>query len=565
MVMMDKKLLILGIIFMIFTILMTNCSNNPQELKITETPENLVLSPEISTSRTKEIEEIGTDTKNELTLLWIEPDLQGRISLNNFQSYFDEITNEKEKASFWVEKQTNMNLQGILLYENYYVLTVPFISRLNNLPFSQIVDIWKEKDEESSNYQIWINESSLGDLIEIFGEEPGDHVHISETEPTSCEDNTCLRLMDFSDVDPRWKIIQIDQQSLVDVDFNAATYPMVVRVWTNKNPQMNNKTVFETDVILSTNFDPNKLTSVLLTGTTALVRNTAFQIERYGFDFPAQNLKSLLGSVDILHISNEVPFYSSCPPAVPVRPEMRFCSDPGYVEVLKRLNVNVIELTGNHLLDWGPDAFLETISIYDNNGINYYGGGINQDQASMPYKIEHNGNKIAFIGCNVTGPDNNWATEDRPGALKCDLEDMEDEIKLLVSGGYNPIFTFQHFEFNTFRATQQMREDFWRMAKVGAVVVSGSQAHYPQGMDFVESSFIHYGLGNFFFDQMYTYWGMATIDIHYFYNNQYINTHQIAIINENFGQPRIMTTEEEDFLLDKLYSNSFYYLQEPQE
>ena len=563
--MMDKKLFILGIIFILLAILMTNCSTNPQELNIPETQENLVLLPEVSTSSTKEIEEIGVDTKNEPTLLWIEPNLQGRISLNNLVSYFDEVTYEKEKASLWVEKRTTMNLQGILLYEKYYVLTVPFISRLNNLSFSQILDIWTEKDEESPNFQIWINESSLRDLNEIFREEPGDHVLISETEPALCEDNNCLRIMNFSEVDPRWKIIHIDQLSPLDVDFDATVYPMVVRVWINKNPRISGEIEFETDVEFSTNFDPNKITTVLMTGTTALVRNTAYQIEQNGYDFPAQNLKSLLDSVDIIHISNEVPFYSSCPPAVPVRPEMRFCSDPSYVEVLKRLNVNVIELTGNHLLDWGPEAFLETISIYGKNGINYYGGGINQDQASKPYKIEHNGNKIVFLGCNVTGPDNNWATEDRPGALKCDLEDMEDVIKLLVTGGYNPIFTFQHFEFNTFRATQQMREDFWRMAKAGAVVVSGSQAHYPQGMDFVESSFIHYGLGNFFFDQMYTYWGMATIDIHYFYNNHYINTHQIAIINENFGQPRIMTTEEENLLLEKLYSNSFYYQQETQD
>ena len=323
--------------------------------------------------------------------------------------------------------------------------------------------------------------------------------------------------------------------------------------------------VFDPIVKVSTNFDPTKLTSVLLTGTTALVRNTASKIEQYGYDFPSKNLKSLFDNIDVLHISNEVPFYSSCPPAIPVRPEMRFCSDPSYIEVFKNIGVDVVELTGNHLLDWGPEAFLETISIYENNGINIYGGGINQAQAGVPYKFEHNGNKIAFLGCNVTGPENNWATEDRPGALQCDLDSIEDEIGKLISDGYNPIFTFQHFEFNTFRATRQMREDFWRMAQAGAVVVSGSQAHYPQGMDFVDSSFVHYGLGNFFFDQMYTYWGMAIIDIHYFYNNHYINTHQIAIINEYYGQPRIMTTEEEQLLLGKLYNNSFYFDQEKEE
>jgi hypothetical protein len=59
---------------------------------------------------------------------------------------------------------------------------------------------------------------------------------------------------------------------------------------------------------------------------------------------------------------------------------------------------------------------------------------------------------------------------------------------------------------------------------------------------------------------MYSYWGMATIDVHYFYDNQYINTRQLAIINENFGQPRLMNDEEAELLYEKIYLNSFYYL-----
>jgi poly-gamma-glutamate synthesis protein (capsule biosynthesis protein) len=223
------------------------------------------------------------------------------------------------------------------------------------------------------------------------------------------------------------------------------------------------------------------------------------------------------------------------------------------------MGVDVVELTGNHLLDWGPEAFLETLSVYEENGLETYGGGRTIEDAEKPLVIEHNGNRIAFLGCNLPGPENNWVSDDRPGSLPCDLDKLQNTIIELSQRGINPIFTFQHNEFNTFRATQNMREDFWKMAKAGAVIVSGSQAHYPQGIDFIDSSFIHYGLGNFLFDQMYSYWAMATLDVHYFYNNQYINTHQFPIINENFGQPRLMNEEEAELLFEKIYSNSFYY------
>ena len=137
-------------------------------------------------------------------------------------------------------------------------------------------------------------------------------------------------------------------------------------------------------------------------------------------------------------------------------------------------------------------------------------------------------------------------------------------IKDLRENQINPIFTFQHYEFDTFSVNKLLRDDFWKMANAGAVIVSGSQAHFPQGIDFVNSSFVHYGLGNFIFDQMYSFWRMATIDVHYFYNNRYINTHQIPIINENFGQPREMTEEEAKVFFAKIFNNSFYYQENTQ-
>jgi len=85
---------------------------------------------------------------------------------------------------------------------------------------------------------------------------------------------------------------------------------------------------------------------------------------------------------------------------------MRFCADPSYIEVFKLIGVDVVELTGNHLLDWGPEAFLETLTIYQTNGFDTYGGGKNPEEAQKPLILDHNGNQIAFLGCNLPGPEN---------------------------------------------------------------------------------------------------------------------------------------------------------------
>jgi len=96
------------------------------------------------------------------------------------------------------------------------------------------------------------------------------------------------------------------------------------------------------------------------------------------------------------------------------------------------------------------------------------------------------------------------------------------------------------------------------MAQAGAVIVSGSQAHQPQGMEFLNSSFIHYGLGNLFFDQ----YGLCEacrqglIDQHIFYDGRYISTEFLPIQFIDYARSRPMTTQETAKLFDSLFAAS---------
>ena len=54
----------------------------------------------------------------------------------------------------------------------------------------------------------------------------------------------------------------------------------------------------------------------------------------------------------------------------------------------------------------------------------------------------------------------------------------------------------------------------------------------------------------------------ATIDFHYFYDGRYVNSTIIPIINENFGQPRLMNQDEANKFLEIIYQHSFYYSKE---
>ena len=77
-----------------------------------------------------------------------------------------------------------------------------------------------------------------------------------------------------------------------------------------------------------------------------------------------------------------------------------FCSDPKYMDLLTDIGTDVVELTGNHFADRGSAGMLETIAIYNENGLPYFGGGTDLQDSLKPALFEVNGNKIAFIGCN---------------------------------------------------------------------------------------------------------------------------------------------------------------------
>ena len=194
--------------------------------------------------------------------------------------------------------------------------------------------------------------------------------------------------------------------------------------------------------------------------------------------------------------------------------------------------------------------------MYREHGFLTYGGGVNLTEATRPLILEHNGNRIAFLGCNRAGPESVWATDELPGAAPCDLERMAEDIQNLREEGILTIVTFQHYELEDFMPINLARQEMQQMAEAGAVVVSGSQAHFPHGFTFVDDNFVHYGLGNLFFDQMWPNHRREFLDRHIFYDGQYLGSELETAILEDYARPRPMTAEERQKMLSTYFEVS---------
>jgi poly-gamma-glutamate synthesis protein (capsule biosynthesis protein) len=202
---------------------------------------------------------------------------------------------------------------------------------------------------------------------------------------------------------------------------------------------------------------------------------------------------------------------------------------------------------------------LYTLELYNERGWPYYGGGSSREDAQKPVLLEHNGNKFAFLGCNAKGGGYAQAKEDYPGAVACDFPKMVSQIQQLVEIGFNPIATFQHFEYYTYQAQPNQIRDAHILRNAGAVIVSGSQAHQPQGFEILEGGFIHHGLGNLFFDQIYEIppnTATAFIDRHIFYDGKHISTELVTIKFLDYARARPMTETEREELLRIVFAAS---------
>lgn len=438
-----------------------------------------------------------------------------------------------------------------------YALVTPFSSTLQEVSGDDLLLRWR--GEAMGNPPLLMDSNTYDMFTALWGP-AGTSVQVlakQELIEYAWAHQPALAIIPFEDLEPRWKVLAVDGLSPVHRDFDPANYRLRIPISLNGDPQTA-ALIRSNFVIPVSNLDPQKMTVVAMTGVTALVRATASTMERRGMMYPAQDIRDSLLSADILHISNEVPFAVDCPLPNPVQDGVRFCSRDSYIQLLEDVGTDVVELTGDHFHDWGNEAMLHTLDLYRERGWQTYGGGANLAEGRKALLIEGRSNRIAFIGCNAKGGSFAQADETHPGSAACDMDWMAGEISRLNGEGWLVIATFQHHEYYMYAAQPEQQRDFRQMAQAGAVVVSGSQAHQPQGMEFLNGSFIHYGLGNLFFDQ----YGLCEacrqgfIDRHVFYDGRYISTELLPIQFVDYARSRPMTVEDAAGLLQELFAAS---------
>lgn len=199
---------------------------------------------------------------------------------------------------------------------------------------------------------------------------------------------------------------------------------------------------------------------------------------------------------------------------------------PAGARALADAGFNVISCAGNHCLDWGPAALLETLSHLESAGIAVIGAGRDIRAARRPLLATlADGTRVAFLAyCSIL-PADYWATERRAGCAPMRAYSAYEQIEPDQPGTAARIHTYAHPEdlaalVADIRAARQhadvvlvslhwgihfvratiaayQREVARAAIRAGADAILGHHAHILKGCEVIDGRPVLYSLCNF--------------------------------------------------------------------
>ncbi len=202
---------------------------------------------------------------------------------------------------------------------------------------------------------------------------------------------------------------------------------------------------------------------------------------------------------------------------------------PNSARALRDCGFEVVSFASNHCMDFGQEAFFDTIDAVRANGMEPVGVGRDIAEARRPAILERNGTRIAFLAYNSILPFGYWAETDRPGCApmrawtiyeqvepdqpgsRCrthtiphpdDLKAMAGDIEKAKSNADIVILSIHWgIHFVPAQLADYQRETARKALDCGADLILGHHPHILKGIEVYKGKSICYSLGNFAIEQ----------------------------------------------------------------
>jgi poly-gamma-glutamate synthesis protein (capsule biosynthesis protein) len=313
-------------------------------------------------------------------------------------------------------------------------------------------------------------------------------------------------------------------------------------VRTGRQPALSLQQLFHPTYLVPDN--PAEIRTLLVTGDIIPARGVNYyQTVRHDYLWPFRPTAAYTKNADITYVNLEAPLFAGCP--VSPAESFTFCGDPRTVNGLTYMGADVVNLSNNHIGNYGAQGITATDQLLHQHGMQTSGLG-------PVAVINVRGLKFGFIGFNGVG-----VAIDRT-QLKAGIARARQLADVVV------------VQFHWGKEYERLPkpdpgvptpDDPVAIAHLsidwGADIVIGNHPHWYQGIEVYHGKLITYAHGNFVFDQM---WSEQTregvIGTYTFYGTKLVAAKWVAVRSYDYGQPEFMNTKDNATVLTTMEAAS---------
>jgi poly-gamma-glutamate synthesis protein (capsule biosynthesis protein) len=162
--------------------------------------------------------------------------------------------------------------------------------------------------------------------------------------------------------------------------------------------------------------------------------------------------------------------------------------------------LDVLTVANNHTLDFGPEAFRDTMRLVRRFGAVPVGGGSGSDAARRPAILVRGGLRVAFLGYDDIWSDFH-AGPGEPGTAGADPASVAEDVRRASAAADLVVVWFHWGEEHELTPNDRQRELAAAASRAGATVVLGAHPHVLQPIETKRWRLTAWSLGNFVFYQ----------------------------------------------------------------
>lgn len=213
-----------------------------------------------------------------------------------------------------------------------------------------------------------------------------------------------------------------------------------------------------------------------------------------GLECYFSEIKKVLDECDLVVANLEAPFYEAKKNTI--GKTVLVSSDKCNVELLKYLNISLVNLANNHIADFGVESINETIDCLDSHNIGWFG------VRGKSFDFDMQNNRLCFNGFCAYNTDSDYLGH-KKGINALKYKDVFNFLSAAEKQNRYPIVSVHSGVENVFMPSVSDMNLARQLAKDFDYFYYGHHPHVLQGYEEVDNSKIAYSLGNFVFDDIY--------------------------------------------------------------